>query len=77
MPAAFDVLREVFEATRTDCEKILVLRNTDQYTVELGMQHVDWPRALQVSVRDYHLSHAATTGRALPIDLPRQTYRRR
>jgi PLD-like domain len=64
----FRWLRQVFEATRTDCEKILVLRDTDQYTVELGVQHVDWLRALQVSVRDYHLSHAATTGRALPIE---------
>jgi phosphatidylserine/phosphatidylglycerophosphate/cardiolipin synthase-like enzyme len=61
-------LRRVFEATRTDCEKIVVLRNTDQYTVELGVQHADWLQALQVSVRDYHLSHAATAGRALPIE---------
>jgi hypothetical protein len=28
----------------------------------------DWLRALQVSVRDYHLSHAAAVGRALPIE---------
>jgi hypothetical protein len=64
----FRWLRRVFEATRTDCEKIVVLRNTDQYTVELGVQHADWLQALQVSVRDYHLSHAATTERALPIE---------
>jgi hypothetical protein len=64
----FQWLRRVFEATRADCQKIVVLRNTDQYTVELGVQHADWLRALQVSVRDYHLSHAATAGRALPIE---------
>jgi hypothetical protein len=64
----FRWLRRVFEATRADCEKIVVLRNTDQYTVELGVQHADWLHALQVSVRDYHLSHAAATGRALPIE---------
>jgi phosphatidylserine/phosphatidylglycerophosphate/cardiolipin synthase-like enzyme len=62
----FRWLRRVFEATRTDCEKIVVLRNTDQYAVELGVQHAHWLRALQVSVRDYHLPHAA--GRALPIE---------
>lgn len=64
----FRWLRRVFEATRANCEKIVILRNTDQYTVELGVQHADWLQALQVSVRDYHLSHAATTGRALPIE---------
>jgi len=64
----FRWLRRVFEATPADCQKIVVLRNTDQYTVELGVQHADWLRALNVSVRDYHLSHAAGTGRALPIE---------
>jgi hypothetical protein len=64
----FRWLRQVFEATRTACEKIVVLRNTDQYTVELGVQHADWLQALQISVRDYHLPHAASTGRALPIE---------
>jgi PLD-like domain len=63
----FRWLRRVFEATLADCQKIVVLRNTDQYTVELGVQHADWLRALHVSVRDYHLSHAAA-GRALPIE---------
>jgi len=64
----FRWLRRLFETARPDCEKIAVLRNTDQYTVELGVQHADWLRALQVSVRDYHLSHAANTGRVLPIE---------
>jgi RHH-type transcriptional regulator, rel operon repressor / antitoxin RelB len=58
----------VFEATPADCQKIVVLRNTDQYAVELGVQHADWLRAMQVSVRDYHLSHATGAGRALPIE---------
>ena len=38
----FRWLRRVFEATRANCQKIVVLRNTDQYTVELGVQHADW-----------------------------------
>jgi hypothetical protein len=54
----FRWLRRIFEATRAECQKIVVLRNTDQYTLELGVQHADWLRAMQVSVRDYHLSHA-------------------
>jgi hypothetical protein len=64
----FRWLRRVFEATRADCQKIVVLRNTDQYTVELGVLHADWLQALRVSVRDYHLSHVAAAGRALPIE---------
>lgn len=64
----FRWLRRVFEATPTECERIVVLRNSDQYAVELGIQHADWLRALQVSVRDYHLSHAVASGRALPIE---------
>ena len=60
--SGFRWLRRVFETTRTNCQKIVVLRNTDQYTVELGVQHADWLRAMQVSVRDYHLSHSAAEG---------------
>jgi hypothetical protein len=54
--------------TSLDCQTIVVLRNTDQYTVELGVQHADWLRALNVSVSDYHLSHAVGAGRTLPIE---------
>jgi hypothetical protein len=64
----FQWLRRVFEATPADCQKIVVLRNTDQYAVELGVQHADWLRTMQVSVHDYHLSHVPTAGRALPIE---------
>lgn len=64
----FRWLRRLFEATSPDCEKIVVLRDTDRYMVELGVQHTDWLRALQVSVRDYHLSHSVEAGRALPIE---------
>jgi hypothetical protein len=53
----FRWLRRLFETTSVDCQKIVVLRDTDRYMVELGVQHADWLRALQVSVRDYHLSH--------------------
>ena len=61
-------MRRVFEATRSSCQKILILRDTDRYTVELGVEHAEWLRGLQVSVRDYHLSHDATAGRTLPIE---------
>src|SRR5260370_19265750 len=64
----FRWLRRVFEATPAECQKIVVLRDTDKYTVELGVQHAGWLRTLHVSVRDYHLSHSADAGRALPIE---------
>ena len=58
----------MLETTHANCQRIIVLRNADQYTVELGVQHGDWLRAMQVSVRDYHLSHYPAEGRALPIE---------
>jgi len=64
----FRWLRRVFEAAQSSCQKILILRDTDRYTVELGVEHAEWLRGLQVSVRDYHLSHDATAGRTLPIE---------
>jgi hypothetical protein len=64
----FRWLRRLFEATQADCQRIVVLRDTDKYMVELGVQHADWLRSLQVSVRDYHLSHGVDAGRALPIE---------
>lgn len=64
----FRWLRRVFEATRSECQKVVILRDTDQYAVELGVQHADWLQALQVSVLDYHLSHSIAAGRALPIE---------
>jgi phosphatidylserine/phosphatidylglycerophosphate/cardiolipin synthase-like enzyme len=64
----FRWIRRVFEATRTDCRKVLILRNADQYAVDLGVQQAQWLRTLQVLVYDYHLSHDASAGRALPIE---------
>jgi Phospholipase D Active site motif len=64
----FRWLRRVFEATSPQSLKILILRETNRYTVELGVEHAEWLRALQVSVRDYHLAHDATSGRLLPIE---------
>ena len=64
----FRWLRRLFEATQADCQRIVVLPDTDKYMVELGVQHADWLRSLQVSVRDYHLSHGVDAGRALPIE---------
>jgi hypothetical protein len=66
--AGFRWLRRVFESASPQCQKILILRDIDRYTVELGVEHADWLRGLEVSVRDYHLSHDTATGRALPIE---------
>lgn len=64
----FRWLRRVFELAPPACQKILVLRDTDRYSIELSVEHAEWLRGFQVSVRDYHLSHDASTGRALPIE---------
>jgi len=64
----FRWLRRIFEAAPPECRKILILRNADRYAVELGVEHADWLRGLQVSVHDYHLSHDAASGRQLPIE---------
>jgi hypothetical protein len=62
----FRWLRRLFEGALSECEKILILRNADRYTVELGVEHAEWLRALRVSIRDYHLSHSV--GRAVPVE---------
>ncbi|MHC2435291.1 hypothetical protein ACVMB0_002666 [Bradyrhizobium sp. USDA 4451] len=62
----FRWLRRLFEGAQPECEKILILRNTDKYLAELGVEHAEWLRALRVSVRDYHLSHSV--GRAVPVE---------
>ena len=64
----FEWLRSVFQATKESVQKIVVLRDIGQYAIDLAVHHADWLRALRVSVRDYHLSHAADSGRALPIE---------
>jgi len=64
----FRWLRRVFEATSPQSVKILILRDTNRYTVELGVEHAEWLRALQVSIRDYHLAHSAASGRLLPVE---------
>src|ERR1700722_2660555 len=66
--SGFRWLPRMLETTHANCQRIIVLRNADQYTVELGVQHADWLRAMQISVRDYHLSHSPAEGRALPIE---------
>jgi hypothetical protein len=66
--AGFRWIRRVFEAARLDCRKVLILRNADQYTVDLGVLQAQWLQALQVQVYDYHLSHDVAAGRALPVE---------
>lgn len=67
-PSGFQWLRRVFEATAPSCERIAVLRDTGRYNAELGVLHADWLQALGIRVYDYHLSHAAASGRLLPIE---------
>jgi hypothetical protein len=75
--SGFRWLPRMLETTHANCQRIIVLRNADQYTVELGVQHGDWLRAMQVSVRDYHLSHYPRGGaRFADRDIPRQGCRR-
>jgi hypothetical protein len=64
----FRWVRRLFEATSEQCKRILVLRNADQLTTELGVLHADWLRALRIAVMDYYLPHRAEAGRALPIE---------
>lgn len=64
----FGWLREVMETAQPPAEKVLVLRDTDRYTAELGVHHTHWLRATSVSVRDYHLPHGFGSGRALAVE---------
>jgi hypothetical protein len=67
-PDGFRWLKRIFEACRPTCEKIVVLRDTQQYLVELGVLHSEWLRSLKVSVKDYHLSHGGSPSRSLAIE---------
>jgi hypothetical protein len=64
----FGWLKEIIERTQPNAEKILVLREADRYTAELGVHHSQWLRAANVSVRDYHLPHTFDSGRALAVE---------
>lgn len=64
----FRWLRRIFEMTQANCQRILILRNADEYAAELGVLNADWLRAMNISVRDYYLSHDTANGRALPIE---------
>lgn len=65
--AGFRWLRRIVEAARPQCEKIVILRDAERYAVEIGLEHADWLKAFEVSIRDYHLPHDAKA-RALPIE---------
>jgi phosphatidylserine/phosphatidylglycerophosphate/cardiolipin synthase-like enzyme len=64
----FEWLKGMMEATRSEAERVLVLRDADRYTAELGVHHAHWLRALGVSVYDYHLPHAFGSGRVLAVE---------
>jgi hypothetical protein len=61
-------LRRTLEAARAETEKILILRDAAEHAVELSVQHADWLRAMNVSVKDYNHAHEQTSGRALPLE---------
>jgi phosphatidylserine/phosphatidylglycerophosphate/cardiolipin synthase-like enzyme len=64
----FEWLRRVLATTQSHVEKIIVLRDVDQYAAELAVHHAAWLRALNVSVRDYYLPHSSAEGRVLPVE---------
>lgn len=64
----FEWLRDVFQAAGGIVRKYVVLRDIDQYAVDLAVHHADWLRAQQIRVLDYHLSHPPDSSRALPIE---------
>ena len=64
----FEWLRFVFQAANGNVQKIVVLRDVGQYAIDLAVHHANWLQAHRVSIRDYNLSHAIDSGRALPME---------
>lgn len=64
----FHWLRRTLEAVPAAAEKILILREANEYAVELSVVHGDWLRAMKVSVWDYSVIHAQGSGRSLPVE---------
>ena len=64
----FEWLRRVLGTTPSGVEKVVVLRDIDRYAAEVAVHHAAWLHALEVSVRDYHLSHSGKEGRALAVE---------
>lgn len=62
----FDWLKNVFEAAGGGVQRQLVLRDIEQYAVDLSVTHADWLRALRIEIFDYCVSH--DQNRALPIE---------
>ncbi|RWK26558.1 phospholipase D-like domain-containing protein, partial [Mesorhizobium sp.] len=62
----FEWLRNVFEAANANVEKLLVLRDVDQYAVDLSVHHGEWLRGMRIGIRDYCVAHGR--GRALPLE---------
>lgn len=65
-PCGFDWLKRVFESAGRTVEKVLILRNVEQYAVDLSVHHAEWLRNMHIGIRDYYMSHER--GRALPIE---------
>lgn len=62
----FDWLRTVFRGAREEAQKQLILRDVEQFAVELSVTHADWLRAMDIGIFDYCVSH--NRARALPIE---------
>src|SRR5690606_22301298 len=65
-PRGFEWLRCVFDAADSGAERILVLRNVEQYAVDLSVHHAGWLRGMRIGVWDYCLPHDSS--RALPLE---------
>ena len=66
--SGFNWLRRVFTGTRSDIERILIVRNRQLYAAELSVLHKEWIEALGVRVVDYYLAHDAQSGRKLDFE---------
>jgi hypothetical protein len=55
--AGFGWLRNMLAATGPEVDRIIVLRDTEQVSIELSVENREWLQALDVKVFDYHLEH--------------------
>ncbi|HIB69168.1 MAG TPA: hypothetical protein EYO33_29800, partial [Phycisphaerales bacterium] len=62
----FGWLRDIFDTSQART-KVLILRDTDRYAVELSVHHAEWLRGQAIEVRDYYLPHTEGT-RSLPLE---------
>lgn len=64
----FDWMQSVFRTAGSRTDRILIVRNAEDYFVEFSLHQSDWLRELGISIYDYHLDHPPDSGRALPME---------